>query len=104
MNLYLITSDSNRELHVVASNPSQAAEIVMTFEASRGRVHASLTVSAISVTDLGAEQEAGVVDALVLGIPGVLHHDDDLGWVFSAPLCTPVGFGGRSTLREGEAR
>lgn len=91
MNLYSITPDNHRELHVVARNQSQAIDIFVTFEASRGRFHESLAVADIPVTDLGADQEAQVLDALVLGIPGVLHQDDDLGWVFTSPLCTPVG-------------
>ncbi|WP_338504444.1 hypothetical protein V6R86_10745 [Sphingomonas kaistensis] len=90
MNLYSITSDNRRELHVVAASQSEAVDIFVTFEASRGRFHDGLTIKNHLVMDLGAEQVAQVLDALAFGVSGVLHYDEDLGWVFSAPLCTPV--------------
>lgn len=88
MNLYEISVEDTPAVHVVARNPAQAVDVFITFEAARGRVHQSLAVKPIPVTDLDPEPESKVLYPLVLGAAGVLHHDEDLGWVFSPPLCT----------------
>lgn len=104
MNLYVITLDSRRKLHVIAEDQSEAVDIFVTFEASRGRFHEAFVAKNIAVTDLCAEQEAQVIDVLVLGIPGILHNDGDFGWVFSSPLCTPVGPGDPPTAGKEEGK
>lgn len=88
MQLYEINVDEYPAVHVVARTGHEAVDVFITFEAARGRVHQCLTVKPIPASDLDPERGAKILHALAVGFAGVLHHDDEMGWLFSTPLCT----------------
>lgn len=90
MNLYEINVTDERLLHVVARSYNEAVDIAITFEAARGLVHEALYVEELPVENLEPAQEAQVRAAFVLGLCGVAHFSEEIGWTFSAPLFRPT--------------
>jgi hypothetical protein len=91
MHLYELTPSDHRLVHVVGRTPQEAADLFVTWSAANGRVHASLTVDRLPVENLSTEQSAQVQSAFALGLVGVAHFDEEIGWTFSPPIWQPLG-------------
>jgi len=91
MHLFEINPSDYHPVHVVARAPQEAVDIFVTWSAAHGRVHESFTVDHLPVGKLQPEQQAQVKSAFVLGLVGVAHFDEEIGWTFSPPLWQPLG-------------
>lgn len=91
MHLYEINPTDGHAVLVVARNPHEASDLVVTWSAANDRVHPSFTVNEQSLDGLLPEQQNEVRKAFAAGLVGIVHLDQESGWTFSPPMWQPLG-------------
>jgi len=69
-------------LYAVASNSNAAAIVFVTWSAARDREAEEFSVERIPVDSLDAPHQSQVRSAIALGLSGLAHFDEDLGFTF----------------------
>lgn len=89
MYLYEVNPDDRLPVHVVARTPQEAANLFITWSASKGRLNTTFGMDQLPVENLNAEQQAQVRSAFAAGLIGISHFDEEIGWTFSPPMWQP---------------
>ena len=90
MHLFEINPSDYHPVHVVARSPQEAVDLFVTWSAAHGRVHAGFTVDDLPIDNLRPEQQAQVRSAFAVGLIGISHFDEEIGWTFSPPMWQPL--------------
>jgi len=101
MHLYKVDSTERDCAHVVARDPHEAAQIFVTWCVAHGHDHERFTVECVRLTNLHRQQQVQVRGAIVAGLVGVCHFDEEIGWTFSPPMWVPLGVGEQPVGDEG---
>jgi hypothetical protein len=90
MQLYELNPTKDHPVHVVARSPHEALDLYVTWSASIGRAPGNVGIRLVALPDLKPLQRAQVRSACELGLVGIAHFDQEIGWTFSAPLWLPL--------------
>jgi hypothetical protein len=91
MHLYEIHPSDHHLIHVVARTPQEAADLFVSWSLANGRAHASFTMDDVPIDNLHPDQQAQVRSAFAIGLVGIAHFSEEIGWTFSPPLWQPLG-------------
>jgi hypothetical protein len=90
MKLFEIHRTNDRPVHVVARSPHEALHLFATWRAAQGRAGGNVGIRLVPIEDLDPQQRAQVKSACELGLVGIAHFDEEIGWTFCAPLWLPL--------------
>ena len=80
--LYKIRTKNNRRIHVIAGSANQAANVYVTWAASRDHVLNNFSIELVPAENFPSNHQTNLQSALALGLIGVARFNDDSSWIF----------------------
>lgn len=80
--LYQIRPNNSDRVLVIADSPNQAANVYVTWAASRGHVLDDFSIELVPAESFPSNHQTKLQSALALGLIGVARFNDDGCWIF----------------------
>jgi hypothetical protein len=80
LKLYRVEPEALPVIHIAARSNQQAAEIFVTWEASKSRSPGGFSVELVRMGSLDQEQKTQLQSLLAVSTEGIAAFDPDTGW------------------------